>query len=92
MSSFDFDVPEKDVAGAEHISTVSRQLIAAFVRKSRADKITKAALAEKLGLDKSTVGRMLRGNSNLTLRTNRVFFAKIFRRAIGRMNCVQCMR
>ena len=56
MSSFDFDVSEKDVAGAEHISKVSRQLIAAFVRKSRTDHITKAALAEKLGLIESTVG------------------------------------
>lgn len=69
MSSFEFDVSEKDAAGSEHISKVSRQLIAAFVRKSRAERITKAALADKLGLDKSTVGRMLRGNSNLTLRS-----------------------
>jgi transcriptional regulator with XRE-family HTH domain len=69
MTSFDFDVPEKDMAGAEHVMRVGRRLVAAFVRKAREEHITKAELARRLDLDKASVSRMLRGNANLTLRS-----------------------
>jgi len=69
MTSFDFDISEKDLAGADYITRVGRQLVAAFVRKARKDKITKAELARRLDLDKATVTRMLRGNANLTVRS-----------------------
>ena len=69
MTSFSFDISEKDLAGAQFISKASRRLIAAFVQKMRTEKLTKQQIADLLEVDKSTVSRMLRGNSNLTLRT-----------------------
>lgn len=69
MTSFDFDIPEKDLAGADHVARVGRKLIAAFVKKARQDGLTKSELARRLDLDKATVSRMLHSNANLTLRT-----------------------
>jgi plasmid maintenance system antidote protein VapI len=69
VTSFSFDISEKDLAGAQFISKASRRLIAAFVQKMRTEKLTKQQIADLLDVDKSTVSRMLRGNSNLTLRT-----------------------
>jgi predicted XRE-type DNA-binding protein len=69
VTSFSFDISQKDLAGAQFISKASRRLIAAFVQKMRTEKLTKQQIAELLDVDKSTVSRMLRGNSNLTLRT-----------------------
>lgn len=69
MTSFSFDISEKDLAGAQFISKASRRLIAAFVQKIDKEQLTKQQIAVLLDVDKSTVSRMLRGNSNLTLRT-----------------------
>lgn len=69
MTLFDFDLSEKDMAGADHVMRVGRQLVAAFVRKAREDKITKSELARRLDLDKAGISRMLSGNANLTLRS-----------------------
>ena len=69
MTSFDFEISEKDLAGAEHVSRVGRQLVSAFVRKARSEKISKAELARRLDLDKASITRMLRGDANLTLRS-----------------------
>lgn len=69
MISFDFDLPEKDMAGADHVARVGRKLVAAFVRKARQDGLTKAELARRLNLDKAMISRMLQGNANLTLRS-----------------------
>jgi len=69
MNSFEFDVSEKEIAGAEHISRVGRLLVAAFVRKFRTEGITKKALADRLGVDKSVISRMLSGHANLTLKS-----------------------
>lgn len=69
MTSFDFDLSEKELAGADHVMRVGRQLVAAFVRKARKEKISKAELARRLDLDKAAITRMLRGNTNLTLRS-----------------------
>ena len=69
MTSFDFDISEKDLVGGQFVSKASRRLIAAFVQKMRDENLTKQRIADLLEVDKSTVSRMLRGNSNLTLRT-----------------------
>lgn len=69
MTSFDFDISEQELAGAQNITAASRRLIAAFVAKCRSEKLTKAKLAERLGLNKSQVSRLLRGDANMTLRT-----------------------
>lgn len=69
MTSFEFDISQKDLAGAQFISKVGRRLISAFVKRMRDEKITKKQLADLLEVDKSTVSRMLRGDANLTART-----------------------
>ncbi len=69
MTSFDFDISEKELAGAEHIIRVSRRLISVFLKKVTAEKFTKAELARRLETNKAHVSRMLRGDANLTLRT-----------------------
>lgn len=69
MNSFEFEVSEKELAGAEMIELVSRQLIAALVQQGKSTGMTKAKLAAMLEVDKSTISRMLRGNANLTLRS-----------------------
>ena len=69
MTVFEFDFNEVELSGAEHIVNVNREIVAAFVNRCKNDGITKAKIAERMGVDRSVVTRMLRGNSNLTLRT-----------------------
>ncbi len=69
MNLSGFNLSEKELAGAEHVLNTNRMLAASFIRKCKAEKLTKAAIAERLGVDKSVVTRMLSGNANLTLRT-----------------------
>lgn len=69
MTFFDLDISEKDLAAATYVTRLQRHLIRQFIRKGRAQKVTKAEIARKLEVDKSTVSRMLNGNANLTART-----------------------
>lgn len=69
MTSFEFEICEKDLAGAEHITDVNREIVSAFVRHCKDNGITKSMLADRLGVNKSVVTKMLSGKSNLTLRS-----------------------
>jgi predicted XRE-type DNA-binding protein len=69
VTSFDFDISEQELAGAQHITAMGRRLIAAFLHKMRTEKLTKAKIAERLGVDKAYISRLLRGDANMTLRT-----------------------
>jgi len=60
--------PRKRQAG-RLISKAHREIQKAFVRASREDGLTQQKLAQKLGLDRSVVNRILMGEGNLTLRT-----------------------
>lgn len=65
----DFGVSQQDLAGADYAHLVQRQLIAAFLRKAKEHGVTKAQLAKTLGVNRSTISRILAGNANLTSRT-----------------------
>lgn len=69
MTSFDLDISDRDLAAARYITRVQRHLILQFLRKGRELHLTRADVARKLDVDKSTVSRMLNGKSNLTART-----------------------
>lgn len=69
MTSFDFEISEKDRAGADFVQKAGRRLQEVFVRKCQDEKLTKVEVARRLDVDKSTVSKMLSGNANLTLRT-----------------------
>ena len=69
MTSFDFDIPEKEISGADTIIRFGRKLAHAFSKKARSEKLTKAEIAQRLDIDKAAVSRMLAGSSNLTLRS-----------------------
>lgn len=69
VTSFDLDLTEKELSGAEHISAVGRELISAFMRKVKEEGLKKQEVADLLEVDKSVVSRMLRGDANLTLRS-----------------------
>jgi len=60
---------EKDLAGADHVLETGRALLAAVERAQREGGLTRKELADRLGVDKSVVTRMLTGNANLTLKT-----------------------
>jgi len=69
MTSFDFDIPEKDLAAALFMTKLNHQLMNDMARQQRSQRLTKSEVARLLGIDKAAVSRMLRGNSNLTERT-----------------------
>lgn len=69
MDTFEFEVSKKDLDGASAIFKLNRFLHSLLKRRMDEEKMTKAKLAVEMGLDKSTVSRMLRGNQNLTFRT-----------------------
>ena len=66
---FEFDVSEKDLAGAAFVLETGRHLAAGFISQCRSKGMTKKQIADQLGIDKSTVSKMLRGNANMTLET-----------------------
>jgi transcriptional regulator with XRE-family HTH domain len=55
-------------AEAESVELLNRRVIEAFATRLADRRITKKQLAERMGLDKSEVSRLLRGESNLTAR------------------------
>jgi len=69
MNYYDLDASEKELAGADYLARVQRELIFAFLRKAKAQNLTKAKLARELGVEKSTISRLLSGKANLTSRT-----------------------
>lgn len=69
MTSFDLDISDKDLAAALFMTKLNHQLMNDMARKQKSERLTKAEIAQRLGINKATVSRMLRGNSNLTERT-----------------------
>ena len=69
MNLFDSDTEEKDMHAVDYMLKTNRMLLDLFLRERSKRKLTKAALAEALGVNRSTVTRMLKGKANLTERT-----------------------
>jgi transcriptional regulator with XRE-family HTH domain len=69
MSVFSLDIDPKDSDGADGIDVVNRRILEVVAKKTSNGLITKSELARRLGVDRSTVSRLLRGNQNLTARS-----------------------
>lgn len=66
---FEVDISPKERAAARFIGSVRKALLrAAFAEKENAG-VTQQSIAEKLGVNRSVINRMLKGESNLTLRS-----------------------
>jgi len=69
MTVFSLDMDQKESDGADGIDVVNRRVLEVVFKKTKSGSITKAELARRLGVDRSTVSRLLRGNQNLTARS-----------------------
>lgn len=63
--SFNFNLSAKDQTSVLFISQVKKKLIAKAIEK----KISQKAVADKIGVDRSFITRILKGKTNITLRT-----------------------
>lgn len=69
MTTFEFDVSQKEQDGALAIFKVNNFILRLLRKRMKEDGITKSKLAEILEVERSTVSRMLSGNKNLTSRS-----------------------
>lgn len=70
MTFFDFEIDEKDLASAKFFGDTRRCLVEAFLEENKNDRqINQALIARKIGMDKGTLSKILRGQGNMTLRT-----------------------
>lgn len=69
MIAFSLDIDPKEADGADAIDLVNRRILDLVHSRIREGKTSKAEIARRLGVNRSTVSRLLRGNQNLTSRT-----------------------
>jgi len=69
MDTFEFDLSPKEQDGTIGIHKVNEFLTRLLATRMREQGMTKSKLASILGVQRSTISRMLRGNQNLTART-----------------------
>lgn len=67
--SYELKISAKDRASGRFIGTVRKKLINAALDEKRQTGISQSAVASKLGVSRSVINRLLRGQANLTLRT-----------------------
>lgn len=76
MTSFEFEIDPREEASAEFMSEVHRELVRAAVKAKTETKLTQRKAAESIGMDRSTMSRILKGGGNPTVRTlSDLFFA-----------------
>jgi transcriptional regulator with XRE-family HTH domain len=69
MTTFEFDLSQKEMDGADAIYKVNNFILSLLAQRMKEQGMTKKKLADILEVDKSTISRMLRGNQNLTARS-----------------------
>lgn len=69
MTSFVYDIGEKERAGSRFIAHVRSEVQDAFLEEKKLRKITQQQLATKLGVNRSVVNRQLMGLDKMTLRS-----------------------
>ena len=62
-------VSPRDRAGGRLVHSVHKQLVLAAMDEKAAAGVSQQEIAEKLGVNRSVVNRLLRGTGNLTIRT-----------------------
>ena len=69
MISFKYEIGEKKRVGSRFISHVRKEIQNAYLAEKKERKLTQQAVAEKLGVNRSSVNRQLMGEENITLRS-----------------------
>jgi transcriptional regulator with XRE-family HTH domain len=69
MTVFSLTISPKDADGSDAVDAVNRRILYLVEQRIKQKKTTKAKIARRLGVNRSTVSRMLQGNQNLTIRT-----------------------
>lgn len=69
MKSFSLNMSAKDRATGRFKSRVNRALVEAVIRAKREKGLTQSQIADRMGVDKSTLSQIVNGRGNLTLRT-----------------------
>jgi predicted XRE-type DNA-binding protein len=67
--SFQLNLSPKDRAAAKFIGRVRMSLLKALVHEKKKSGITQQAVASKMGVNRSVVNRLIKGEANLTLRS-----------------------
>lgn len=67
--SFQFDLDPKEIAAAELVGSVGRQLQQALAARKAQSKLTQQEIANRLGIDRARVNKCFSGYNNLTLKT-----------------------
>jgi transcriptional regulator with XRE-family HTH domain len=62
-------ISSKNRAAGRFIGAVRKALISAAIQEKRESGLTQAVVAQKLGVHRSVINRLLRGSANLTLRS-----------------------
>jgi hypothetical protein len=68
MTSFEFDIGEKERVGVEFISRVVSELKRALSYEKGVRKLTQQSIAEKIGTSRAVINRQVQGLENLSLR------------------------
>ena len=70
MTFLDFDIDEKDLSAAKFLGETRRGLVDCLLSAKKHDNtVSQASIARKIGMDKSSLSRVLNGQGNITLRT-----------------------
>lgn len=67
--SYELNIDPKRRAAGRFIGSVRKELIGAALDEKTNNRVTQQTIANRLGVNKSVISRLLRGESNLTLRT-----------------------
>ena len=69
MKSFSLNMSAKDRATGRFKSRVNRALMTAAITAKREKGLTQSQIADRMGVDKPTLSRIINGRGNLTLKT-----------------------
>ena len=67
--SYELKISPKDRAAGRFIGAVRKSLILAALQEKKESGLSQAVVAQKLGVHRSVINRLLRGSANLTLRS-----------------------
>lgn len=67
--SYELKIDPKQRAAGRFIGSVRKALISAALNEKEKNGITQQEIANRLGVNRSVINRLLRGQGNLTLRT-----------------------
>lgn len=67
--SFELNVNPKDRVAGRFIAAVRRALLKAALEEKERSGVSQQSVANKLGVNRSVINRLLRGDANLTLRS-----------------------